>query len=553
MISGWPVSSFEKASVGMRFVSPEWFWALLLLVALVLAHLLAHRLRPRLVSSELLWRGLAEDQPALRRRLALPISLALLLGLAILTILILTATGPRIVEQTPDPAVAVILDCSPSMGVRTEPGGPPRLQQAAETAKSVLRRAVNCQYRVLILACDEFRTVHAGPGIMRPFEEVLSGVGVAEACRSLSLMVDAGTAFVRARGGGRVVVISDFAGVSGGLSIPDDDRVVVEAIHVGQNASNMAVTSLVISNLPNPDGTFDVIASALNASDEARTVRLSASVDGEPVLHEYLEIKPYESRDWWFPVPSSAGEFLEVRIDPGGALAVDDALLRRLPRKYSIEFEKQNHLSREVRAALSVLQRSCAPLQGEPLPVFLIEDVFPEVLPPRWIFLTGNTKTDISDEMKPGIVLDTTFLDRNMLEPYFPVIVEHSALPPAPLPDDSVPLALAAGIPAIALVERKDSRGVWCGVPLESTDLPGRGYLPMVLSEMLAWLTDSGQPALRSDAMQEHPYLNPVEQAVPIHSPPTNETRSISLKTPLLIFAGILVLGEGARRVVEGR
>ncbi|MHC4165321.1 MAG: hypothetical protein ACYSUM_24745, partial [Planctomycetota bacterium] len=98
-----------------------------------------------------------------------------LLGLLILTGLALAAAGPWLTRGPASPALAVIVDCSSSMGTADGPGGERRIDGAGREALSLLRAADGRPTRLLVLAGAGGSVVSAGPGETRLFEEALEG------------------------------------------------------------------------------------------------------------------------------------------------------------------------------------------------------------------------------------------------------------------------------------------------------------------------------------------------------------------------------------------
>jgi hypothetical protein len=528
--------------------APAWLWQLVLPLLLLLLFLLQRRGRVHVVSSHLLWRGFS-DSPH-RRRFALPpLDLALLLGLLILTGLALSAAGPWLTRGPASSALAVILDCSSSMATADGPGGERRIDTAGREALSLLRAADGRPTRLLVLAGAGGSVVSAGPGETGLFEEALEGPLLVDGEPPLDTLADSAAAVIRAAGGGRVVVISDFAGTP--PLAPDAwEGVRTDFVAVGDTAPNVAVTALVVSPLPARDGTLRATATIAGNAPLPERLWVEAEVEGGHRDEATLEPGRDGSIEWSFEFETRPGATLAVSVRPGGALADDDTLRVALPASTSFALGADVELPRAIAAALDVL--------GEPGRRFEPQDEVtiyrgdpPSESAARWIALPAVTRRAGGASITPG-GLDIFGPDGAFLEPFHPILVEPGLVPASAPPAGARPIAAVGGRPAIALVEDELSRGIWCGIPLEATDLAGRGALPLVMAAMVAWLDGDASGAPRAQRATS-PDLTPRPPEGARRASDRHSKGPSPLRGALLGFVAVLVLLEATRRALSFR
>lgn len=533
----------------MAITSPAWLWLLVLPVLLLVIHMLGRNGRSLVVSSEMLWRELSRTPPRQRRLGRRPISLSLLAAVLILTALALAAAAPWRVRRKPPPALALILDRSWSMAAEMRPYGPRRIDVARDAARALLREESSAPFRLLILAGRETSAVSAASGEDEILEKALAAGEPAPGEGDLADVIAAAAAVVRSRGGGRVVVVSDFAGPRSSLPEVRDARVAVEAVSVGEPAPNVAVTSLVASAPSGPEGTIDVAATVRNGGPSSVRPTLDASLEGAGP-RETLDLGPGTEATWSFPVRAPKGGLLQVRALPGGALSADDARQLRLAEPLTLRVESERSLPPAVAAAIEAFEDLATPRRGGG-PVTLFLERLPDRLPSRWIFLAshwGSTR----ERTEPAVALDLLDWDSELRDLADLVLVDPAALPPLPVPAGAMPLALAGGRPVVAVVDAPGSRGVWWGVPIEATNLSEGGVLPLVLSRMLRWL-GTPRDRLVPEAALSGADLTPRPPVGARDAAAIREGgfRSWPLRTSLLWIALVVAVTEGVRRGLE--
>jgi len=535
----------------VTFDSSAWLWLLLLPVLLFLIYLLTHRPQPLTVSSERLWRGFSGLSAQRRRPKLPPASAALILGLLVLVGLALAAAGPWKVEEKPEPAIAVVVDLSPSMGVSEGSAGSRRIDLARQAALAILSEASATPYRLLLLAGGRVETVFSVPGDDSPFEAALSGSELSVHDVDLSRLTAAAAALVASKGGGRLTVISDFSGPRFRPPEFDEEEIALELVSVGHPAPNLALTSLAVSRLLTPDGRVEAVATVRNAGSRPATTSLDATLDGAGLQQTTLTLAAGERATWSFRVVPGGGQLLEVRMAPGGALAGDDLLSHRLPGVYSLRVQGDERPAPSIEAAVEVIAAGASGSRVS-TPVALYFDRLPDSLPARWLYIAKPVRAPAGTP-RP-VALDIVEPGGEFLQRYDPILVPDLAeMPLAEPPRGSIPLALVAGRPAIAWVGDSASQGVWCGVPLATSDLARRGLLPLFLGDLLDLL--DGGPQI-DGRLLEDPDLSP--------QPPEGARdvaavidgargRPVPLRRLGLKFVVLLVLAEALRRWLAAR
>jgi len=407
------------------------------------------------------------------------------MGMVMLVVLAFAASGPWLAANA-EPARVVVLDASPSMGARLTPDGASRFDLARRTAQAVLREASASPFRALLIAGERTHRIVAAPGDDGPFEQALLGAAVSEGSCSLGAIASAAAALVGAQGGGTVVVISDFAGREPFVVPSTDGRVVFETITAGSPAPNAGVTSIVASPFTSRAGTRDMTATVRNASPSKAELTLTSVVDAVIGIGTSLRLDPDETATWQLAVSGGGSRLFEVRVSPGGALAADDAARIRLPGPFHLTLRSEREPGPALMAALAAIDGTPAS-RGEEGIVVLFSEKVPGDLPPRWIYLRTRSSA-IATSSAPPVALDLLESASGVLDPADLILVDPAALPPLQPPEGSIPIALAQGRPAVALVDRAGSRGVWWGVSIEATSLPEGDLLPLVLVRGLRWL-----------------------------------------------------------------
>jgi hypothetical protein len=536
----------------MSLSSVAWLGLLVLPVTILLVHFFAraHRVHP--VSSVRLWRdvSLAMVEP---RRFSRPRGLTrLLLTLSILTCLSLAAARPWIVSHRPVPALVVILDSTQSMAAESGSGIGSRIDIGRSVALAALREAAETPLRILMLAGDPMRAMTARPGDDTPFETVLRDLTLSGDEPALSSSVEVATELVRAAGGGRVLVVSDFCGPPSSLSEARAGDVELELVSVAEVAPNIAVSSLVISRHARPGTMLEAAVTVANTGDAPRAVTLTGTLDGTLVAEKTLSIPSDETATWRFDVEYRPAALLETLVRPGGAVACDDAARRVLPRTFSLLRDENRPLSAEIAAAMQVLPLPIS--SGDELPVRLFRERLPAELPAHWLFLASGSD-DAPRRRGPAVALEVAGPGGDFLGAYEPVLIDPAVDPVGRPPEGAVPVAFVRGQPAIAIFEASRSRGVWCGIPLEATDLAERGALPLVLVDMLDWVAGTRPTTHR----QFRDRVADLTANPPIGARPAaaflreSRTRPVDLKAVLLWVAAGLLVAEGGRRWIGAR
>jgi hypothetical protein len=281
-------------------------------------------------------------------------------------------------------------------------------------------------------------------------------------------------------------------------------------------------------------------------------IGLTASLNGIPRSQQGFRLSAGEKISWCFPMEASGSDLLEVRVSPGGALDTDDALRIRLPSIGPMRAQPHASLPATVLAALDALEggSSGPPPEGEPVVLFRGE--VPENLPSRWVYFAATPAKGVSkDSSSPPVVLEPLTPGRRFLEPIDLVTLEADVLPPMPPPQGAIPIALAGGRVAIALVDGPQSRGVWWGIPVEATSLAGNGRFPLVLARMREWLGSSHEPVKSVTSLSTDSDLEP-RAAVAVRDAAAvlqdTRRRPTPLRMGFLWGALILSLGESVRR-----
>lgn len=546
----------------MHFTSPGWLSLISLAALLLVWSVLTRSSRVHVVSSERLWHGIPIGPSPSAFRLRPKWSSALFLAIAILAGLGIAAGAPWLGGARPDDALAVLLDTSPSMAAASaEPGKttsrrpperePRRIDDAAREAASVLAGAAATPLRILVLAGHDVHVVSGSSGESGWYETALSGLEPSSDPGSFEDLVETAREVISSRGGGRVILISDFCGAPRMLGSTDARRqeegalVHFEAVGVGTPSDNVAITGLALTTPTGTRRTVETVTSVRNYSSRPAEATLTVRNGGASVPGETILIPP--GRTWLSRLEADAREegWVEARVTPGGGLDQDD-VVRMMSRPRRLTLAPGAMAPPEIAAAIEALALPAPAADGAPPAVLFLEHS-PERLPPRWIVLSSN-RPRATAKSAARVALDLLPQAPEFLRRTGPIFVPMASLPPSVAPPGTIPVALAAGRPAVALMLGPPFRGIWCGVPFEAGG--SASNIPLRLDAMLQWLDgseiDDGfqrAEALDADLRPDLPtHMKPAMPGGRAASVPVSLRGAVSS-----IVLGLVVL-EGCRR-----
>lgn len=322
----------------MGFLLPLGFLFALSIPVLLLFYLLKVRRRPRRVSSTWLWRATVEDARASVPFQRLRRNLLMLLQILILALLATALARPILNLRLGNAgSVLILVDTSASMAMRSEPGGPTRLEQARERAvEHVNSLPEGVQALVLPYAS---RAMVAAPFTLdrARLRRAIEDLEVQATGQDLPSALVLAASLVGSEPSPQIVIFSDSARIGPAeREALDATPVVVQS--VGRPAPNFGWTALSVQRGSSMAETYDLFGQIVYHSEQAEEVTLRIRADERLLDVRNLRLEPGAET----PVVIE-GLALEGEAMLQASLAVSDAGFDAL--------ELDNHAWIEVRPA----------------------------------------------------------------------------------------------------------------------------------------------------------------------------------------------------------
>lgn len=462
------------------FGAPSALWLLAVLPLIVLLHMLRARRRDVPVSSILLWQRARQDLLAQMPVRRLERSLLLLLQLLTAAVVVLALARPQVTRPADGGAATVIvLDTSASM-------------QATDVAPSRFDAARGGALAELEHGTGPVMVVEAGP---RP--RVASGFGPREIA-SATLMrlhptdapgrLDEAVAMALAQRlnghAARVLVFTDRA-------IPAAPGVQYHI--VGQTDRNVGIAGV---RAERTGQSTVAVVQVHNAGHDVEQVPLTVSIDGRVVLHQIVRVPAGATVA--VPVLVANEGILKASIAPNDSFAVDDtgyAVLGGPPVRVLVVGEQDRTLIEALRAAGAFVMPPHA-FDAQALAssdVIVLNQTPPTELPPGNYLLVGTTGTNLP-VASDGIIRTPEVLRWSHSHPVMRYVDLHELTIASALalqPQGGEVLA-EAEVPLIWAHDAGGIRAVVVGFGLHESDLPVQVAFPILLRNILAWLTGAG-------------------------------------------------------------
>ncbi|MCH8333505.1 BatA and WFA domain-containing protein [Candidatus Sumerlaeota bacterium] len=303
----------------MGFILPAALFFALSLPVLLILYFLKVKRRPERVSSTWLWREALQDTRAsvpfqrLRRNLLMFLQL---LALALLTFALARPVLNLVRRESS--SVLILVDTSASMGMRSTPNGPTRLEEAISKATRLIASLTPGSQALLMDFADRAIVTVPLTTDRAKLRSALGDLEVKAAPGDLFSAVSLAASLIESAPNPRVVIFSDSAELSEEiLESLHSTPVVVEAC--GEEAVNFGWTALDLRQRSATSGTYDLfgqikayggvereVTVRIEADDqilEVRRVRLfpdeesgivieNLRLSGEPVIHSVAESDP---------------------------------------------------------------------------------------------------------------------------------------------------------------------------------------------------------------------------------------------------------------------
>jgi hypothetical protein len=502
----------------MGWAAP-WAFALLILVPLVLLlHSLRLRRRDVRISAIYLWEDLLRERRSTLGMSKLLRSLLLLLQILGIAALTLGLADPfaRLPSAT-EGDIVLIIDASASM--RSLSKGEERFVQARKSALDLVDRLHPKSQMAIIEA-------NARPSLKVPFsadrallKQTLEDLTASDEPGDLGKAAQLGTSLLRGDRSGEVLIISDGADPRLADVVGGNPR--VRSIQVGGGERNVGITKFEVRPRVARTGEYEILVNVANFSPQPESFDLVLSLNWKTLRRTPYTFEAGERRSLIFPYTGTANGVAEAVLEISDDLSADNRAATVLSDKqpvwillvsrgnYFLESLLAGHAHASVNVVNSISPSSFEQqvrgnhlviLDGiEPPPLhfgnfLLINTTAPNV--PISVTALAETPAvvdwDVSDPIMRSVQLrDLQVRRAQMVE----------------VGEGVKPLLYANGSPIISSFNTGRLRVVHLGFDLMESDLPLRVAFPVLMSNIMEWLSPQHGTFVSHQVQAGEPYM----------------------------------------------
>ncbi len=501
----------------MSFLAPLALIAAAIVGPMIVAmYLLKLRREERVVSSTFLWQRMVRDIEANAPWQKLRRNLLLLLQLLLMLLLVLALARPFIpVTGISGANLIIIFDRSTSMLATDEP--PTRLEAARRQAMALIDQLPDNGRATIITIGGQMEAPIASSSDRRELRRVIEQIQPSYSNQSdLTQALTLASALAAREPDSEVAIISD-----GNVKVPDGLRVParVRYFPIGRSSDNVAINAVALQ-----PGAFEqtLFVQATNYGDKQVTRRLSIYLDGQLDFAIDMTIEPGREQSLTQPIPATVG-VIEVRLDEGDALPVDDRAYAISPQRETVRVRLVSDGNRFLQTGLSLLPglevvqvpttTTTFSESAAEIPLTIFDGTVPATLPPGNLLFIGPLQStelfSITGEfdfplvrptaLEDPILRNVRFTDVNILRA--PRIVPGSWARVV-VDSDGGPLLLAG--------EREGRRIVVLAFDLHLSDLPLNIAFPILLANLIEYLL----PVSSLQLTTGQPIVAPVDSSI---------------------------------------
>jgi hypothetical protein len=502
----------------MGWAAP-WAFAFLALVPLVLLlHSLRLRRREVRISAVFLWEELIRERRSTFGMSSLLRSLLLLLQILGIGALTLGLADPfASLPSTKEGDIVLVLDASASM--RSLSKGEERFEQARKFALDLVQRLHQKSEMAIIFADSR-------PSLKVPFtadrtllKQALDGLSPTDEPGNLTKAVQLGHSLLGGGRTGEVLVLSDDTDPSVSTGQLSDRQ--VRTHKVGGGERNVAITKFEVRPHVNRAGDYEILVNVANFSPQPESFDLGLSLNWKTLRRARYTLAAGEHQSLIFPYSGPANGIAEAVLELNDDLSADNRAATVLSDRppvwillvtrgnYFLESLFAGHANASVNIVNSV---SLSSFEQQVL---------------------GNHIV-IMDGLEPPPLSVGNFLLINTSAPNLPITVKGSADAPPVLDWDTAdpilrgvqlrdlqvrraqvvdvgegvkPLLYANGSPIVSSYDDGRLRAVHLGFDLLESDLPLRVAFPVLMSNILEWLSPQHGTFVSHQVQAGTPYL----------------------------------------------
>jgi Ca-activated chloride channel homolog len=510
----------------MGWAAP-WAFALLALVPLVLLlHSLRLRRREVRISAVYLWEELLRERRSTLGMSKLLRSLLLLLQILGIAALTFGLADPFArLPSTKEGDIVLVLDASASM--RSTSRGEERFARAREVALDLVQRLHPKSEMAIIYA-------NSRPTLKLPFtadrtllKQTLEGLSASDEPGDLPKAVHFGRSLLGGDRTGEVLVLSD----DSDPQLPDllaGDKP-VRTLPVAGGERNVGITKFEVRPRVNRPGDYEILVNVANFSRQPESFELVLSLNWKTLRRTHYTFAAGERQSLIFPYAGAANGVAEVVLELNDDLSADNraaTVLSDRPPVWILLVSRGNYfleslLAGHVNASVNVVS-SVSPSSFEQQ-------------------VRGNHIV-IMDGLEPPPLLFGNFLLINTTAPNLPIAVKGSADAPSVVDWDMTdpilrsvqlrdlqvrraqvvevgegvkPLLYANGSPLISTLDTGRLRAVHLGFDLLDSDLPLRVAFPVLMANILEWLSPQHGTFVSHQVQAGEPYLIELDGSTP--------------------------------------
>ncbi len=539
----------------MSLLQPIALFFLLTLPLIALFYMLRVQRQDVIVSSLLLWRELKEEaserltwRPPVRNVL-------LILQLIIAALLAFALARPAMLGAArPQKNVVYLVDASGSM--QATDIRPSRFAEAKNRVRAAVSALNTDDTATVIRVADRPTIMGAGSDkqlLLKAIDDMAPGVGGADMKTALTIA----KSLSRSGLANEIEIYSD-GGITGVEEVPEIPAAIKFNL-IGQESFNIGVTSVSARPLVAGGSRCEGFARVVNYGDRDAQVPLSATVDGSPIEQRILQLPARGQTDLWFDLPAGA-RLLEVKINPGDALPLDDVGQALCPRARQVEAMLFSDAPSTLQTALGLLPNvKLATSQtgqytpGRQADLYIFEGMVPERLPqaagnlliigPR----SGGALLNLLGQSTGGLTVTRTDAGGEAASVLLAGIdagaIQLGRIARIDVPEWGRSIADTEEGPLVVVGETGGRRVVVLTFDLDQATLPQKLQFPLLIANCVRWLLPDPIPATvaPAQALVFQPFAGVNEIVV---ERPTGETETFATRGESITYTRTEQLGR---------
>lgn len=511
----------------MGWAAP-WAFALLALVPLVLLlHSLRLRRREVRISAIYLWEELLRERRSTLGMSKLLRSLLLLLQILGIAALSLSLADPfASLPSTTEGDIVLILDASASMRALSK--GEERFAQARKQALELVERLHPKSEMAVIYA-------NARPTLKVPFttdrtllKQTLEDLGPTDEPGDLPKAVQLGTSLLRGGRRGEVMVISD--GTTPDLAyLSGSDDQPVQSIQVTGGERNVGITKFEVRPRVNRPEEYEILVNVANFSRQTESFDLALSLNRKTLWRTRYTFEAGERQSLIFPYTGAANGVAEATLELTDDLSADNQAATVLSDKSPVwillvsrgNYFLENLLAGHVNASVNVVN-SISPSSFEQQVrgnhIVILDGVEPPPLHFGNFLLINATALNLPIVVK-GSSEAPAVVDWDITDPIMRSVqlrdLQIRRAQVVEVGEGAKPLLYANGSPIISSFDNGRLRAVHLGFDLMESDLPLRVAFPILMSNIMEWLSPRQGTFVSHQVQAGEPYMIELDGLTP--------------------------------------